>query len=104
MPDTEPTIVIFRIFNKANGGDVIALFPCEPGDTVNPGMCQSFMHDGQHGPATIALIEGPTRPATPEEYADLKRELESTPYEYVLDVRKRTPHDAADQRRAKLRR
>jgi hypothetical protein len=45
-----------------------------------------------------------TRPATPEEYADLKRELERPPYEYRLHVIKRTPKDSADIRAAEIRR
>lgn len=97
---TESTVVIFRKFK--DDGAIIALFICEPGNS-DPDTCMSYMHVGQHSSATANLVDA-TRPATPAEYASLKHELEAMPYEYVLDVRQRTPHDAADQRRAKLKR
>ena len=104
------TRVIFRKFldhqDTDYGDGVIALFPDEPG-TNDPATCMSYMHTGQHGSASTRIIWGEprvTRPATPDEYADLKRELENPPYEYRLRVIKRTPPDSARIRVAKIRR
>lgn len=79
---SEKTIVIFRMF----GGDVIALFPGIP---ENTGFCSSYMHVGQHGSADYRAVIRTSRPATPEEYNDLKKELESAPYNYNFIVRKK---------------
>lgn len=84
MQDEHETPVIFRKFRE---GDVIALFPQEPGD-MNPSTCGSYMHIGQHGAADAGLARC-TNPATPQEYADLKRELEGAPYGYRLKLRRR---------------
>lgn len=91
------TAVVFRVWLGDDGGDVIALFPYVQG---SPGFCDSYQHIGQHGSADyIGLVGGGwgrgrrTRPAKPEEYAGLKRELESEPYKYRLKVVKRVNHD-----------
>ncbi|MET7241969.1 hypothetical protein ABZT49_01240 [Methylobacterium sp. EM32] len=71
----EVTRVAFRVFPE---GDVIALFP----DIVEgTGTISSFQHVGQHGAASRGLVKE-LRPATAEESADLRRELESAPYHY----------------------
>lgn len=93
--DTEQTLVIFRRFND---GDIIALFPCETGDS-SPRTCESYMHVGQHGSADPSLIES-TKPATPTEYAMLKSELEYL--DYNLKVIKRNQRRFYNIRRAKL--
>ena len=80
----DPTIVVFRRW-RAFGQTVIALFP----EDVDKGFCSSFEHIGQHGAADYSGVVRKTTLATPEEYADLKRELESEPYNYVLRVVKR---------------
>jgi hypothetical protein len=87
MDDT--TVVIFRKWIPSLGGDVIALFP-EDQDPLT-GLVQSFIHFGQHGRANYDLMMSKSRAATEEEYKDLKRELESPPYEYKLKVQKRRP-------------
>lgn len=79
--NTEPTTVIFRKYKE---GDIIALFPYEK---EGPHLCTCYQHTGQHGAADGPGVVGDTKPATPEEYADLKKELEGIGY--VLDVRKR---------------
>jgi hypothetical protein len=91
------------IFRKYPGGDVIALFPCLPGTVGNPNHCESFMHMGQHGAADPHGVMASTAPASPVEYAALKRELESYPYRYRLEVRARTPSGAYEVRAARLR-
>jgi hypothetical protein len=86
----DTTIAVFRKWKaKSEGQAVIALFPCE--DAGN-GFCESFEHFGQHSGANYDLVMSRTRAATPDEYAALKRELESAPYFYKLVVRKRRPH------------
>lgn len=98
MTDEPITPVIFRKFND---GDVIAVFPAEPGD-MSPTTCASYMHVGQHGAAGVDIVHC-TRLATTEEYAPLKRELESAPYEYRLKVYRRWQTRFNRERRAALR-
>jgi hypothetical protein len=83
-PDTDVTPVIFRKFSD---GQVIALFPAEPA-TMSGYEIGSYMHIGQHGAACPSIVND-TKLATPGEYADLKRELESEPYGYKLRVYRR---------------
>jgi hypothetical protein len=71
----KPTEVVFRAFNDRDGKQVIALFPYVPGRTL--GSCESYMHIGQHSEVDYQAVIDGTRPATPEEYADLKAELEN---------------------------
>ena len=90
-------IVIFRRFKN---GHVIALFPYVAAVAMNPWPCQSYMHAGQHGAADPRLVYD-TRPATPRDYAELKRELHQIGYR--LTVRRRFPRNAHDRRRAELK-
>lgn len=83
--EAETTDVIFRKFRD---GEVIALFPGIAG-TMDPWSCSSYMHVGQHGAAGLHSIAAHTKLASEREYAPLKRELESVPYEYRLRVVKR---------------
>lgn len=100
MKDTDKTKVVFRCWKDT--GDVIALFPEILADTH--GSCQSFEHVGQHGAATYNHVVNITRPAEPFEYFPLKKELESPPYEYHLDVRQKASGKMHDTRLADLRR
>lgn len=86
MSENDPAVVV--VFRKWPDGDVIALFPTLE---FNAGMqqCTSYQHIGQHGPANYVHCIAGTTPATPAEYAALKRELESDPYHYKLIVRRR---------------
>lgn len=88
MQDQHKTVVIFRKVpaNYCSADEeVIALFPEIPA-TMNPNECQSYVHYGQHG---AAMASGHNwKLATPEEYAPLKKELESIGYN--LDIRKRS--------------
>ena len=82
-----PTRVVFR---KWKDGGVIALFPDIAEDRRGARYaCSCFEHVGQHEAADPDVVIRATRPATPEEYAPLKRELESAPYFYRLAVRRR---------------
>lgn len=87
------------IFRKWPDGDVIALFPEDPG-TNEAGTCDSYMHVGQHGAASYGLVYD-TRLATEEEYASLKRELEAPPYEYKLKVYKRITRSMIEENNRK---
>ncbi len=96
------TPVVFRVWPKSEGGGVLALFPTEPG-TNDPHTCSSYEHVGQHGSADCHGLINRTRPAKPAEYASLKRELESPPYEYNLKVHARVTRAMDEKRRAQLR-
>lgn len=103
VQDENETPVIFRKYGPRKGDDVIALFPAEIG-TYDSATCSSYEHVGQHGSASPYAVIRDTRPATPEEYADLRKELEGAPYGYRLKVytRMRRGFDAA--RRAEAER
>jgi len=70
--DKEKTKVIFRHWR----GNVIAIFPEDPGNN-DPYTCSSYEHVGQHGACDPQGIIGDSKLATPEEYKDLKNELEN---------------------------
>lgn len=95
-PATEaPTDVIFRVFLGKDGGDVIAIFPGEPG-TYSAHTCESYQHVGQHGACNpYALMAQGTRPATPEEYAPLLQELQAIGYTLRIVKRHTQKHRAA---------
>jgi hypothetical protein len=84
--EEEPTQrVIFRVWrNDPQAGEVIALFPDQEEDN---GLVGSYMHVGQHGAASPAIVNDGTRPAREEEYMPLLRELEQIGYR--LTIRKR---------------
>ena len=75
--DTEETYVVFRKWKKY--GTVIALFPYQKGSTTGQ-YCDSYEHVGQHGDADYMGVLSITTPATDEEAAPLKQELESIGY------------------------
>lgn len=68
------TKVIFRKAKNPYTGDydVIAFFPDEE---ANYGKILCYEHMGQHSEADILYYKYETKKATPEEYADLYREL-----------------------------
>lgn len=83
--DTHVTEVVFRKWKKREDAyqSVIALFPYVFDDSRGH-LCMSYQHTGQHGSANynwlVSVSNPPTVPAGPEEYADLKRELERIGY------------------------
>lgn len=87
------------IFRKWPDGQIIALFPNIPWASALD--CASYMHLGQHGGADPHGVIAGTKPAKPEEYAALAREL--TGLGYVFRVMKRQPRDAVAQRRYALK-
>ena len=79
-PEVKPTVVIFRAEWGMNRTiDVTAVFPTEPSSTLHPDFMTCYTHFGQHGSCTHGWYLT-TRPAKPEEYADLKAELERLGY------------------------
>ena len=80
------TKVIFRK-EKTKPYEVFALFPEIPG-SVSAHTCLSYQHVGQHSAAEYNHCIRTSRPAKPEEYKALKKELEQIGY--VLDIRSRS--------------
>jgi hypothetical protein len=88
------------IFRKFPDGEIIALFPEIVADCFL-GNCLSYMHIGQHSVASTGLI-AVTMLASPEEYTDLKRELESIGYD--LHICKRQSYRMFQTRLIKFKR
>ncbi len=95
ITNDESTIVIYRTYPE---GDVIALFPCEPG-TMEWWTCSSYQHIGQHGAAQPDAVVRMTRPATAEEIAPLRTELESIGYKLIERQRLHPRYQQERQRR-----
>jgi len=84
---SEEVLTIFRKYKNKSPpwyGDIVALFPELPG---SQGYCLCYQHVGQHGDASYPYVISITKPATPEEYNDLKTELESIGY--VLKIKQK---------------
>ena len=100
------TRVYFRKWSRS--GDIIAVFPDQRGSKVQYGGTHdtvgSYEHIGQHGAADYYLVMQYTRPAKPNEYADLQKELESAPYHYHLKVYQRASYAMHKQRRTVIHR
>lgn len=71
------------IFKRWPGGGIIAVFPARAAGAGASSLCASFEHIGQHGAADVGRMAR-LRPASSEEYAELRQELESPPYNYRL--------------------
>lgn len=84
--DTQQTRVVFRRYKAKNyAHEILALFPDE---SSRPGICMSYQHTGQHSEADYAGCIRDTVPATPKEYAPLKRELEQIGYRVKIAKRR----------------
>lgn len=99
MDTPESVPVIFRILEE----QVIAIFPTIPG-TYDAYTCSSYMHVGQHGACDPVGLMQRTEQAPEYTYRDLKRELESAPYHYKLEVRRRLSRSFLKARQAELAR
>lgn len=84
--DTHTTTVLFRATREKNP-EITAMFPEEPWNEAGT-TCACYVHVGQHGECSPCYVYR-TRPATPEQYASLKAELEAEPYGYRLVVKKK---------------
>ena len=79
--DTYKTDVIFRVDNTKDWkGTIFALLPHEVCDYS--GNVTSYQHVGQHSGADYRGCIATSKPATPEQYADLKAEMESLGYNF----------------------
>ena len=75
----ERTAVTFRAVKKGDfKDDVTAVFLDMP---EGPGMLTCYAHVGQHGTCSIEWILQSTRPAKPDEYAALEKELHAIGYQ-----------------------
>lgn len=103
--DKEPiTPVVFRVWKGEDfRGTVTALFPADCAEYEGR-LCSCYTHIGQHGGADYSHMITKTRPATPDEYASLKAELESEPYNYRLKVYQRATPQHREQFNAELKR
>ena len=83
--EQKPDVVIFRRW-RSKPSTVIALFPEIDVGVTKTGvkLCRSYEHVGQHGRANYEMVIHDTRAAKPEEYANLKAELNTIGY--VLNV------------------
>jgi hypothetical protein len=80
--------VMFRVDRPTGAGvfpEVTAVFPTLPGSGVIGQFPTCYAHVGQHGSCSRNWISQCTRPATPEEYAPLLRELQGI-YETGTDA------------------
>ena len=93
------TDVIFRK-NKTEDfkGEVFALFPYEISTCF--GAVTSYAHVGQHSSADYDHCIQTSVPATEDEYADLKKELEEIGYD--LNVRRKINYKKYIKARAKI--
>ena len=74
MKDKPETIeVMFRKYTDKSA-EVLAVFPYEDHDRAGT-FVTCYAHIGQHGGAQMAHVHSATRPAKPDEYAALLREL-----------------------------
>ena len=81
--DNYKTEVVFRV-DKAGAfkGTVFAMLPHECADLQGNVTC--YEHVGQHHSANYSGCIAKSRPATPEEYKDLKKEMENQGYDLVV--------------------
>lgn len=83
------------MFRKCQDGEVLAVFPTEPYSRSRPYAVSCYAHVGQHSGADWDYVMTKTKPAKPEEYAPLLRELkgiyESEPDAVTLKVIQRRP-------------
>ncbi len=77
--NTYKTKVVFR---KYAGGDVMALFPEESFKLTYT--TTFYQRIGQHGDCNYHAVIDMTKLAKPEEYKDLKTELESLGYDLIV--------------------
>lgn len=99
--DPDVVDVLFRVVKAGDfKGTVEAWFPGLPGTNAYYRDMLTYAHMGQHGSGDIDYMQKKTRNAKPSEYASLKRELESVPFEYKLRVVKKMQRKHFEQRKA----
>lgn len=95
----ETVDVIFRV--TKGWPEPTAIFPGIPGDSSRYN-CMVYKRLGQHGTGTLGDMIRNSRPATPEEYAPLARELERIGYK--LRIVRRATRRHREERYAELAR
>ena len=88
-PESKPIPVLFRA-DRSKEFQVTAIFPTEPASRLNDHMT-CYAHVGQHGACSLDWYLD-TRPAKPEEFADLKAELERIGYKLQVCQRITVKH------------
>ena len=83
VPEKQKVEVVFR---KYDNGEIVALFPHNVVDWS--GTCSSYAHIGQHASCDYDHTISITKPAKPEEYQELYKELEKIGYK-VKVIKKR---------------
>ena len=63
------------IFRREKNGDILAVFPDEPG-RYDPATCMCYAHIGQHGCVHMDYVLRNTKPALAGSYDTLLRELQ----------------------------
>jgi hypothetical protein len=94
--------VIFRVHNvKGDEPEVVAFLPELAGTTAREQDCACYAHVGQHSAASFNYYWESTRPATPDEYADLLNELQGI-YEGQLKPASRMTRADQEKRKAQV--
>ena len=91
----ELTPVVFRVWVSEPPFECIALFPTIAGD-IRGVFCAGYEHIGQHGAVDYDLCIRKTRPALPNEFRELLKELHNIGYGDLLLIKRATRkhHDA----------
>ena len=74
MKAKEQTIEVMYRKYKDKSGEILAVFPYVPHNRAQT-LVACYVHVGQHCSAQMSHVMTATRPATPDEYADLHCEL-----------------------------
>lgn len=96
------TTVVFRRW-RTGSREVIALFPELPASVIYPDHCVSYVHFGQHGPASPDLVMQNTEPVSraAKDCEELYQELLGQGYD-DLKIVKKLPRGHLARRRAQL--
>lgn len=77
---TETTDMAFLIDQTEEIGQVLAIMPAHAATVGRPNHCTCYVHVGQHGACDLDAALHYYDEASPDEYADLKAELEGLGY------------------------
>jgi len=86
IKETEQTVVIFRA--ERSGQYKMSIYALFPYVAYTDKLCSCYAHVGQHSGANYDYCIKNSVPALPEEYSDLKAELESIGYNLKIQKRK----------------
>lgn len=77
----EATLVLFR--KNLRGGDVVAVFPFL---NAGEGYMTSYAHIGLHSKCSWEYVKEDTKPASTEDYEELRQELLNIGYENIIVI------------------